>query len=80
MNEEPLTYSEISMSGMSKRRSGLSEPYLSIAVSQSMRSNGTGISRSMAFLKSSLIMPSIIVRMSSWLMKLISMSSCVNSG
>ena len=62
---EPLTYSEMSMSGMSKRRSGLSEPYLSMAVSHSMRSNGVGTSAPMAFLKSSLIMPSISVRISS---------------
>ena len=65
--------------GMSKRKSGLSEPYLSIQVSYGIRLN-SGSSIPLISLKISFIKPSVIDQMSSSSTKLISISICENSG
>ena len=57
------------------RRSGLSEPYLSMASACGMRGNGSGSSTSMTKRNSDRIMSSIMAMMSASDTKLVSMSS-----
>ena len=68
-----------SVSSLPKRRSGLSEPYFAMASAYVMRGNGVGRSTPIVF-HTALAIDSPSSMTSSCSTKLISMSSCVNSG
>ena len=72
--------SVMSLINISKRVSGLSEPYFSIASAKVIRGSGIGISTLTVSFISLVIKPSAISIMSSVSTKLISRSICVNSG
>ena len=79
-NPQSLTRSVTSLSSMPKRRSGLSEPNLSIASCHAMRLIGSLISMPIAFLKRYARSLSFTSITSSTSTKESSMSICVNSG
>ncbi len=63
-----------------KRRSGLSLPYFAMDSSKFIRMNGVGTSMSRISFHSRWMRPSMMVKTSSWVTKLISTSIWVNSG
>mmetsp|Transcript_76021 Transcript_76021/g.213122 ORF Transcript_76021/g.213122 Transcript_76021/m.213122 type:complete len:222 (-) Transcript_76021:892-1557(-) len=79
LKSRPLAQPVMSTSSMSKRRSGLSMPNLSMASLNSIRWKG-GNSWPMTSLKTYRIKPSNKFKMSSWATKDISQSIWVNSG
>mmetsp|Transcript_13801 Transcript_13801/g.57675 ORF Transcript_13801/g.57675 Transcript_13801/m.57675 type:complete len:231 (-) Transcript_13801:747-1439(-) len=80
LNPQPETMALTSVSSRPKRRSGLSEPNLSMASAYVMRGNTSGRSIPPTRENRSRARPSAIEMTASWSTKLISMSNCVNSG